>query len=110
MEQRETSLEDLAEIIHNAPEFKLDRFHSNGSRLGEVSFETLKANYDGNEVSIYWQWSGKLEDFEGFRNEGLHSISGSKKGKTESTYMFYEPPVSDIALIARGRYLSQIKT
>ena len=33
MEQEVTSFKDLGEIIRNAPEFKLDRFHTTETRL-----------------------------------------------------------------------------
>ena len=114
MEQEVTSFKDLGEIIRNAPEFKLDRFHTTETRLGELSIESLKAEYGGNKEIIDWLSVGRFEGWKGFRDEFLHGISGLKEGKIKSDYHYHDPTseiqeMRKIALVARKKYLSQMK-
>jgi len=119
MEQEVTSFEDLGEMVRNAPEFKYIPTYSPHSRIGEVSTETLKAEYGGGIVGIQWQWPGKFDERKGFRDECLNCVFGHAKGKLGVGLLFYhhnncdyrdDSKIREMASIARQRYLSQIKT
>ncbi|MFH1377033.1 MAG: hypothetical protein ABIH25_05350 [Candidatus Woesearchaeota archaeon] len=124
MEREVTSLEDLAKIVRNAPEFKHWEVYWDGMvayrpPMEEISSEALEAEYEGNKVCIEWMWCGKLEDGKGFRDKFLRSINGLKRGKLEQGYTLYHPMFHDfmenpeiieMALVAREKYLSQMKT
>jgi len=125
MEQEsKTTIDDLEEVVRNAPEFRYQSSHQM-TGIGEISTEALIAEYEGNSVYIHWQWVGKFDGGKGFRDEHLNSGHGLKKGKIWSDWYLYrhimDYPSDErdeerrgifkaLASVACEKYLLQTKT